>query len=90
MNIIGWERKNGNNKDITAVVCASPPPPNDKAMFSSFAYNDEDNNADDVLGLIIEFTIYVHTTWRLLCYSNTVNRQNVFRFYLLEASNSYT
>lgn len=83
MNIIGWERKNGNNKDITAVVCASPPPPNDKAMFSSFAYNDEDNNDDDVLGLIIEFTIYVHTRWRLLCYSNTVNRQNVFRFYLL-------
>ena len=41
----------------------SSPSPNDKAIFSSFAYNDDDNNNDDdVLGLIIEFTIYIHTT----------------------------
>ena len=56
--------KNGNNEDITVALCASPPSPNNKAIFSSFAYNDDDNNNDDddVLGRIRGFTIYIHTT----------------------------
>ena len=51
-------------KILLWLYVSSSPSPNDKAIFSSFAYNDDDNNDDDddVLGLIIEFTIYIHTT----------------------------